>query len=35
MEELPGLVKIVIDLLADEVVTLEGWRQDLFTGDQN
>jgi len=30
MAELPG---ILIDLLADEVVDLEGWRLELIEGD--
>ncbi|MEY9212077.1 hypothetical protein ABH917_001523 [Thermobifida halotolerans] len=30
MAELPG---ILIDLLADEVVHLEGWRLELIEGD--
>ena len=33
MEELPGLP--IIGLLADEAITLEGWRLELVEGDHS
>ncbi len=34
MTELPTQIGLPL-LLADEVITLEGWRQELIEGDRN
>lgn len=33
MNELPGV--LVVEFIADEIIVLEGWRQELMEGDRN